>query len=55
MNRKYVRVVNEKYVLDQFEFFSRGCMVIISLQFLLQSSETVEITTKALGCWTFQA
>ena len=39
MSGKYVCVANEKYVLDQWEAFSHSCMVIISLNFLLQNSE----------------
>ena len=39
IRRKYVSVVNEKYVLDQWEAFSHSCTVVISFHFLLQSSE----------------
>ena len=39
MSRKYVSVVNENYVLDQWEAFSHGCLVVISFHFLLQSTE----------------
>ena len=39
MSRKYINVFNEEYVLDQWEAFSHGCVVLISFHFLLQSSE----------------
>ena len=39
MIRKHVGVVNEKYVLDQWEAFFHSCLVVIILPFLLQSSE----------------
>ena len=38
MSRKYVNVFDEEYVLDQLIAFSRGCVVLISFHFLLQSS-----------------
>ena len=39
MSRRYVSEFNEKYDLNQWEAFSYGCIVVISLYFLLQSSE----------------
>ena len=39
MSRKSVCVFNEKYVLNQWEAFSHGCVVLIGFHFLLQSSE----------------
>ena len=44
LSRECVRVVTNKYVLDQRKVFSHSRMIIISFHFLLQSSETVEIT-----------
>ena len=39
MNGKYVSVFIQEYVLDQWEAFSHGCVVLISFHFPLQSSE----------------
>ena len=39
MSKKYVSVANGKYVLGQWVACSHGCMVAISLHFLLQSSK----------------
>ena len=39
ISRNYVSLANEKYVLNQSEAFSHGCMVVIRFHFLLQRSE----------------
>ena len=43
MIRECVKVVTKKYVLDQRKIFSHSRMIIISFDFMLRSSETVEI------------
>ena len=39
MSKKYVIIVNEKYVLDHCEAFPHGCTIVTSFHFPLKSSE----------------